>query len=342
MLTTDDAQRKGAPCTRLLWATHERPVGSAVEAMLAQRAALLERAASTGVHTALLSTAGWLVHWLEGPQQAVQAAWEELSLHEGKRNPLLLHRSRGASLLVEPVQVASLYADKGTDVARRLHAIAREQEQGWNAEPLEVWQALSAPCLVDANGSLGIVGRRQVLALASDDNEAVELVRSVGHHTGARIAYQRYAGSELRRYDVGAAYADVADSRTTTIRVQALSRRALSAGVQLLGLGHVDRLVLLLGGERYRARAMIVETVRLLGTLAHPPVIHLVSPCDATREFAAAALQALVTAQHVIAEASASAAATVNSVLDALARQPVERTVTPQVNARSSAPVRQD
>jgi hypothetical protein len=103
----------------------------------------------------------------------------------------------------------------------------------------------------------------------------------------------------------------------------------------------VDRLVLLLGGERYRARAMIVETVRLLGTLAHPPVIHLVSPCDVTREFAAAALQALVTAQHVIAEASASAAATVTSVLAALTRQSGERVGTPQEHDPSSTPVRQ-
>jgi hypothetical protein len=86
---------------------------------------------------------------------------------------------------------------------------------------------------------------------------------------------------------------------------------------------------------------MIDETARLLGTLAHPPVIHLVSPCDITREFAAGALQALAKAQHVISEASANAATTVTTVLDALARQSVECIVTPQENGRSSTPVRQ-
>ena len=330
MLTTDDSLRGGADCVRLLCATHRIHSGSAVEAMLAQRAALLESAASTHVHTALLSTAGWLVQWLEGPEEAVNEAWEQLPRDAGAGRPMLLHRSRGPSSLGEPVQIASLHAEKSSDVARRLHYIAREHEQGWAAEPVEVWQALSAPCLVDANGSLGFVGRRQVLAVASDDNDAIELVRSVAQQAGARIAYQRYAGSELRRCDVGAAYADLAASLTTTVRVQGLSRRALSAGIRLLGLGHVERLVLLVGRERTRARAVLAETARLLSALEHPPIIHVVSPCEATRELAADALKALVAAHHVIVEASASAAATATSVLSALARPSPESSGTQQ------------
>jgi hypothetical protein len=342
MLTTDASLRVDAPCTRLLCAVHQRPAGSAVEAMLAQRAALLERAASAGVHTAVLSTAGWLVHWLEGPNEAVHEACEQLRLDAGASRPILLHRSLGPAALREPVQIASLYAEKGCDVARRLHYIAREHEQGWAAEPLEVWQALSAPCLVDSNGSLGFVGRREVLALASDDNEAIELVRSVAQHAGARIAYQRYAGSELRRCDVGAAYSDLAATLTTTIRVQALSRRALAAGIQLLGLGHVERLVLLVGRERTRARAVLAETARLLRGLDHPPLIHLVSTCDATRELAADALKALAEAQHLKVEVSASASATVTSVLNALARQPSDPARTqPAPSPSGSTPVPQ-
>lgn len=328
--------------TRLLCATHRAPAGSAVEALLAQRAPLLQRANSTGVQTALLFTAGWLVHWLEGPHEAVHEAWEQLSRKSGARRPILLHRSRGPSTLGEPVQIASLQAERGSDVARRLHSIAREHEEGWTAEPLEIWQALSAPCLNQGNGSLGFVGRRQVLAVASDDNEAVDLVRSVALHAGALVAYQRYAGSELQRGDVGAAYADLASTLTTTIRVQALSRRALAAGVRLLGLGHVERLVLLVGTERTRARAVLTEAARLLRTLAHPPVIHLVSPCDATRELAAGALQALAAAQHVVVEVSSCASATVSSVLAALARPPAGDSGIHQENAPcSSTPIRQ-
>jgi hypothetical protein len=342
MLTIDVPPRVDAPRARLLCAIHQRRAGSAVEAMLAQRAALLERAIAQGVHTALLSTAGWLVHWLEGPHDAVQAAWEQLCADAGATPPILLHRSQGPSALQEPVQIASLYAEKGSDVARRLHFIAREHQQGWAAEPLEVWQALSAPCLVDANGSLGYVGRRQVLAVASDDNEAIELVRSVAHRADARIAYQRYAGGELRRCDVGAAYSDFAATRTTTIRVQALSRRALAAGIQLLGLGHVERLVLLVGRERTRARAVLAETARLLRGLDHPPAIHLVSTCDATRELAADALKALAEAQHLKVEVSASASATVTSVLNALARQPADPARTQPAHSPSgSTPVPQ-
>lgn len=333
--------RPDAACSRLLCATHRPPTGSAVEALLAQRAPLLQRAAATGVQTALLFTAGWLVHWLEGPHEAVNEAWEQISRQAGARRPILLHRSRGPSGLGEPVQIASLQAEHGSDVARRLHAIAREHEEGWAAEPLEIWQALSAPCLLAGNGSLGFVGRRQVLALASDDNEAVDLVRSVAHHAGARVAYQRYAGSELQRGDVGAAYADLAGTLTTAIRVQALSRRALAAGVRMLGMGHVERLVLLVGRERTRARAVLTETARLLRTLDHPPVIHLVSPCDATRELAAGALRALAAAQHVVVEASSSASATLSCVLAALARQPAQGSGIHQENVPcSNTPIR--
>ena len=85
---------------------------------------------------------------------------------------------------------------------------------------------------------------------------------------------------------------------------------------------------------------MVAETARLLGALAHPPVIHLVSPCETTREFAAAELQALAPAPQVVVEASASAAATVTSVLRALACLSPEREL-PQEDIRSTTPVPQ-
>jgi hypothetical protein len=270
------------------------------------------------------------VQWLEGPEEAVNEAWEQLPRDAGANRPMLLHRSRGPSALGEPVQIASLHAEKSSDVARRLHYIAREHEQGWAAEPVEVWQALSAPWPGGRQRFPGIRRPARGAGRGFDDNDAIELVRSVAQQAGARIAYQRYAGSELRRCDVGAAYADLAASLTTTVRVQGLSRRALSAGIRLLGLGHVERLVLLVGRERTRARAVLAETARLLRSLDHPPIIHVVSPCDATRELAADALQSLVAAHHFIVEASASAAATAASVLNALAHPSPESSGTQQ------------
>ena len=124
--------------------------------------------------------------------------------------------------------------------------------------------------------------------------------------------------------------------------MQALSRRALAAGIQLLGLGHVERLVLLVGRERTRARAVLAETARLLRGLAHPPMIHLVSTCDATRELAADALKTLAEAQHLKVEASASASTAVSSVLNAFARQPPALARTQPAHAPcGSAPVPQ-
>jgi hypothetical protein len=312
-------------CHRLLCAIPRRATGSAVESLLAQRGPLLEHAAVSGIRTALLFTAGWLVHWLEGPADAIEDAWLDLGRTSGAHRPLLLNRSRGSGVLDQPVQIASLQAERGPEVGQRLHAISREHEERWSTEPLEIWQALSAPCLLDTTCSVGYVGRRQVVAVASDDNGAIDLVRSLAGVAGARVAYQRYAGSELQRADVGAAYADLAATRTVTIRVQALSRRAMAPGVRLLGLGHVQHLVLLVGTERTRARAVLQETARLLRALPRAPMIHIVSPCEATRAISAHALQALAANEHVKLETSACASATMSAVLAALAGQPSQQ-----------------
>ena len=335
--------RPATPGVRLLCASHSLTRGSAVESMLSRRPFLLERAAATGLQTALLSSAGWVMQWLEGPADSVHAEWEQMCRAAGSAAPLLLHRSRGPGTLAEPVQVASLHAgDRGSDVARRLHYIAREQQEGWTSEPLEIWRALCAPCLVAGNGSVGLVGRRHVLALASDDNEGVELVREVAHHAGARLAYQRYAGSELKRGDVGAAYTDLPGPRTAITRVQALSRRALAAGVGVLGLGHVEQLVLLVGRERTRARAVLTETARLIRGLERPPTIHLVSPCAATRDLAAAALETMATTQGVAIHLSENASSALSAILESLMQPAPAAGPARQQHAPCAAPVAQD
>ncbi|MEJ5990025.1 hypothetical protein WG902_08505 [Ramlibacter sp. PS3R-8] len=307
------------PAVRLLCASLGAAEGSAVESLLSRRQMLLERAAATGIQTALLSSAGWVLQWLEGPAESVHCEWEQLCSGAPGTAPLLLHRSRGPVTLGEPVQVASLHAgERGSDVARRLHCIAREEKEGWAKEPLEIWRSQSAPCLVAGNGSAGLAGRRNVLALASEDNESVELVRAVAQRAGARLAYQRYAGGELTRGDVGAAYTDLPGARTAITRVQGLPRRALAKGVGLLGLGHVEQLVLLVGRERVRARAVMTETARLIRGLQRPPTIHLVSPCETTRELAATALHAMAATHGVAVHTSHDAAGTVAAILAAL------------------------
>jgi hypothetical protein len=270
----NEERNREADAVRVMWARHWAPQGSAIEAMLRLRADLLRRAEATGLRTALLYSAGWQVEWVEGREPAAEAEWTRARA----AGAWLLHRSHGPRVLADPVQVASLHAgEKPTDVARRLHQLARECEQGWDAEPWEVWQALSAPCRWGRVLPEVAVARRDVLALASDDNAAVDLLRLLAQASQAGVAYQRYAGSDLARGDVGAAYVDAPSGTSGVTRVQALSRRALAHGVTILGLRNVVRMVVLLGRDAHRGQALLEEVRRLLQRLARPVEVHLVS-----------------------------------------------------------------
>jgi hypothetical protein len=282
------------PCTHVLWARPWAPHGSAIEGMLRLRADLLRRAQERGVRSALFYSAGWLVEWLEGAEQAVGAEWERTRASAADGTALFLHQSKGVRTLTEPVQLASLHAgEKSTDVARRMHHLIREHQQGWLAEPWEVWQALSAPCQLGTTQPLHAVVRRDVLALASDDDAAVDLLRRLAHSSEVRISYQRFAGSDLARGDVGAAYVDAPSGGSAITRVQALSRRALGHGVTLFGLRNVVRMVVLLGEDVHRGGALLEELGRLLHALQRRIDVHVVSLVGAAHAAAAQALDGL-------------------------------------------------
>ena len=317
MNTQDDALSAG--CARLLCASQWTPDQSAVGALLARRGEWLQRTGRSGVRTALLYSSGWLVQWHEGAHSAVEAEWERVRADPHYRNARLLHRSRGAASLHEAVQLASLHdADRSTDVARRLHALAREHEEGWAAEPAQVWQALSAPCQLGRIGTLGFVARRDVVAVAAQDNEAVELVRLLAQERGVRMAYQRYAGSDLGRGDVGAAYADVPLDATVVTRVQALPRRALAPGVLLLGLRHVERLLVLLGSDGSRSRVLLGEVAQFLRALPRLPEVQLVCRCPHALAQAEALLATFPQLRPTFVDAPATARAGVALVADLL------------------------
>jgi hypothetical protein len=267
-------------CVRLVCVSHWAPPGSAIDHLLAGRPDLLSRATAKGLRCALLYASGWLVRWYEGSEAAVDAEWQRLQADPDLRHTMVLHRSVGQPELREPVQFASLHAgEPGSDVARRLHWIAREREQGWHAEPSEVWQALCAPCRLGSEPT-GILGRRDVLAVASDSNEAVDVVRALAHHHATQVAYQRYAGSDPVRRDVGAAYTDLASGRSAVLRVHGLSQRALGAGAVLLGLRQVDTLLLILGESNARNRWVLSEVDQFLQDLPQRPALHLVAHRD--------------------------------------------------------------
>lgn len=295
----------GVPaCTRLLCASQWAPEGSAIQAMLAWRQHWLQHAEATGMRTALLYVAGWLVQWHEGAADVVDAQWRHLRDGGEGRAARLLHRSEGEATLLAGVQVASLHASEGSaDVARRLRAIERQGQQGPRLEPVALWQALCAPCQLAPPGSLGFAGRRDLVAVASEDNEAVDLVRHLALDRGLRIAYQRYAGTDLNRADVGASYLDVAHEAHAVTRLHALPRRSLVASVPMLGLRDVNTMVLLLGSNLARAETLLEDAKRLLQSLPRPPAVVVACACPQVRGLALLAMQGVARARVVEVEA---------------------------------------
>jgi hypothetical protein len=274
---------------RLVGAAFSTRTGSAVEYLLSLRAGLGAANRARGLRSALLHHAGWLVHWIEGPAEAVDRAWRAIESDPAVRHTRLLHRSEGALTLSEPVQFATLHGlEQAGDVAQRLHRLQRQDARGWAAGPAEIWYHLSAPSQVARADALAALARRDVVAVTSEDNESIDLLRSVAGRCAPPGSYQRFARADPRGRDVGAAYADIVCGAHVT-RIRALSRRALSHDLVRIGLANLQSVVLLLG-SRPRACASLAEGVAdLLQALPHRPAAHLVG-LDAESVIEAAAI----------------------------------------------------
>lgn len=270
------------------------PQGSAVEELLRVRRSLPAPTPGAELRLALLNAGGWLVQWLEGDEAVAAPMQAHLRSVLGLRHERPLHASAGPATLRQAFQLVSVHShEKSTDVARRLHLMQREREQGWGSHPLEVWQALSAPCLLDADSCRQAVGRSDVVLVSADDNVAVESVRWLAQDLQARMAYQRYAGSDAVRGDLGGAYVDVSRELAVVTRVRAIPRRAFLAGHELLGVRHLRRLVLLLDGGSARVEAVCAEAVRFLAATASRPEVTVVTDRGDVAEHALRTLAAV-------------------------------------------------
>ncbi|MEO5672571.1 MAG: hypothetical protein ABIR26_17945 [Ramlibacter sp.] len=303
---------------RMMVASVCRMPGSVVEQLLGLREGICSFNASRGLRTALLYSKGWFVQWHEGSEAAIDKVWAVSQSHPGHAHQRLIHRSVGMPTLVKRLHIASLHnRDKPSDVARRLYSVERERELGWNAEPAEIWQALSAPCLVQANDVMAAVARGHVVAITSEYTESVDLIKAIAERTRAPVSYQRFADGEVRNGDIGAAYVDVANGQMT--RLQALSRRALDDSMVRLSLERMQCLVLLLG-NRPRAAAKLVETVAdFLQQVPGAPAIRLIGPCRGTCDEVTEALAARRGLDVATMHVGAAGRTRVDAVLDLIA-----------------------
>jgi hypothetical protein len=270
-----------------LWALE----GSFMQEMLGARAWFRKVHESTGVRMAFLCTGSWLVQWYEGAPEAATRAWAMAQEHGAHRNLRLLHRSRGPLYLPQPVHIASLHdGAKPTDVARRLHALEREHTLGWRTEPIDIWKALSAPTTLRGVDAADAVARRNVVALTSEYNECVDVLKALADRCNAITVYQRFAGAELRSPDVGAAYVDLPATGYVT-RIHALSRAALAQPMARQGVRDAQRLVLVVGSRPHAAQALAEQVANCLCDEAIAPRITVLGPDAASCAAAAQVLE---------------------------------------------------
>ena len=307
--------------SRLMGASVCRMPGSVVEQLLGMRKGICRLNERTGVRTALFYSSGWFVQWHEGSKEAVDDAWGRALTHPGHAHGRLIHRSVGPAGLAEPLHIASLHnRDKPSDVARRLYAIEREHELKWSAEPAEIWQLLSAPCMLQPPDPALSVVRRNVVAVTSEYTESVDLIKVVADRSRAPVSYQRFASGDVSAGEAGAAYVDVAGSGHMT-RLQALSRRALDNSMIKLSLRNMQSLVLLTGHRPYHAARLAAAVAGLLEGMAVRPNVRVIGSCEPTRAEAAGVLGRLPGLDVSQVDSGRSTGVVADAVLDVIGNE---------------------
>jgi len=239
------------------------------------------------VRSALLHISGWFVLWLEGPEEAVEAARERAALDPRNHHQQVIHRSCGPATLTESFSAATTQVPISPSAYGRCVLEARSGD----AEPAAIWQRLSAPCIAPLTDAWPAVPRQYVALLAADANGPIELLRSLGERNGTIVAHQRFASCDQYTADVGVTYLDLRMERCTR-RILLLSRRALGHELVRQSLASLDTLVLVLG-TRHSAAVQLAHSVpALLDSISQRPCVHLVGHEGAVVELAEHVLHA--------------------------------------------------
>src|SRR4051812_40794670 len=129
--------------TRVLRASVSCVSGSVMEELFAAR----ERAFAEpveGLNAALMYSSGWFLLWLEGSDEAVDTVLKRsakrLRLHT---QPRIIHRSKGAPTLTEPLTLLSTqWPETHGEFSRRIDAAERAMPM---LEPHQIWRRLAEP-----------------------------------------------------------------------------------------------------------------------------------------------------------------------------------------------------
>jgi len=232
-----------------------------------------------GLHASMLYSSGWFLLWLEGSDEAVdivlKRTTKRLRIHTA---PRVIHRSKGAPTLKEPLTLLSTqWPETQTEFGRRIESVEHMKPP---LEPRDMWRLLAEPCALPNVQSVGDPIRRVAL-VGADDTRSIDLVRKLADSFGVPMVYQRFANSDAGTRDVGAAYVDLSIDGAPT-RVQVLSRRALGHRMVRESLKGIDKLAVLLGSRPGSAIELADSVAGFVHASRHLPHIDLVGESQET------------------------------------------------------------
>ncbi|HVZ46052.1 MAG TPA: BLUF domain-containing protein [Ramlibacter sp.] len=233
--------------TRIICASVSTVRGSVMDELFRIRDHICAHGEGTSVMGALLFSAGWFLLWLEGPDDDVEAARKRAARDRRNMHQRVIHRSVGPATLTTMATV--VMAQMAESPAGFWHRIVRVRDGlGPALDPAGIWHALSAPCVAPPGAGMDDCPRRHVALVSAEDNGPIHLLRNLSDRCGTTLVYQRIADSACRGSDVGVAYADI-PTHSGIVRVQLLSRRALSKELVRASIDGAESLVLLLGSR---------------------------------------------------------------------------------------------
>ncbi|WP_158513913.1 BLUF domain-containing protein [Ramlibacter tataouinensis] len=276
--------------TRIVCTSVSTVRGSVMEELFRVRDRICAQGAGTPVMGAMLYCAGWFVLWLEGPEEAVEAARQRAAEDPRNIHQQVIHRSRGPATL--GVMATVVMAQVGGGPGPVWWRIQRLKDQTAPMQPLQIWQALSTP-VAGAAAAAASRPSRTIALLAAEDNGPVHLLQNLCDRAGTTLAYLRYADSANLSGDAGLAYADI-PAGGQLVRVKLLSRRSLRNELVRASLAGADELVLLLGSRAGASTGLASIVADCLKTLPSRPAIYL---CGEPQAQVQAAIPALAGAE---------------------------------------------
>lgn len=203
-----DAPAERAAVLRVVCASEARNVETPYATLEHIRDAALRHNPQVGIHAALAFQSGWFVHWVEGPERAVDALCARVrddDRHYGQR---IVHLSRGPRLLMTPwSMMLSTNPESPLLMRERVLHLTQQHERGRQYAPSSVMRRLTAPMqLPEALDLPDPECYTRVGLCSAGGSEAFDLLGWLANERELFVDYRRFAGES--GLDAGGAFVD--------------------------------------------------------------------------------------------------------------------------------------